>query len=370
MKALPTLYKKTPAGEEWQWTIGAEGNTIVTRWGRIGKTIRETRDVIKAGKNAGRSNATTPEQQALSEARSQWEQYLKKGYVESLAGARKGKVHSTIEGGLFPMLAHRYDQHGEKITWPAYAQPKLDGHRCIAIVKGGKCTLWSRTRKEVLSMPHIVKAIEALGIKDIVFDGELYVHAYRAKFEELTSLIRQDAPKTGHEVVQYHIYDLAGTGTFAERTEKIGKLLKGRKGPLVYVETKNVRDEDELMVTFESFLKQGYEGAIVRNAVGLYAENKRSFDLQKVKKFQDAEFKVVNVVEGRGFLAGHGIFVCVTKDGTQFEAKMVGALKDLKKFYEHPKLAVGRMLTVQFQGYTNKAGVPRFPVALRFREDI
>ncbi len=52
------------------------------------------------------------------------------------------------------------------------------------------------------------------------------------------------------------------------------------------------------------------------------------------------------------------------------EAKIVGALKALKPYYERPRLAIGRMLTVQFQGYTNKAGVPRFPVALRFREDV
>jgi len=207
-------------------------------------------------------------------------------------------------------------------------------------------------------------------LKEAVLDGELYNHDYRAKFEQLTSFIRPEEAKAGHDIVQYHIYDLAGAGAFAERTEFIRKAVKSKKGPLVYVETQKVQDEDELMVAFESFLDQGYEGAIVRNACGLYSIGKRSFDLQKVKIFDDAEFKVVGVVEGRGLLAGHGIFVCQTKTGTQFEAKMVGALKELKKFYEHPKLAVGKMLTVQFQGYTNKAGVPRFPVALRFREDI
>ena len=123
------------------------------------------------------------------------------------------------------------------------------------------------------------------------------------------------------------------------------------------------------MAAFKAFRKEGYEGAIVRNADGLYV-NKRSFDLQKVKEFDDAEFKVVGVVEGRGALAGHGIFVCVTKDGTKFEAKMSGAQAELKKFHQNPELALGKWLTVQFQGYTNKAGVPRFPVALRLREDV
>lgn len=365
----PTLFKKTALGADRQWSVAVEGTTIITRWGQVGGTIGEARDVVQAGKNIGRANATTPEQQARAEAQSQWEQNLKKGFVESLASARQGKEHRVIAGGIFPMLARRYDQHGAKIKWPAYAQMKLDGHRCIAVIKDGKCALWSRTRKPITSVPHIVAAVEALGLKNAILDGELYNHDYRAKFEQLTSLIRPDQAKDGHGVVQYHIYDLAGPGPFAERTKVIARALKGRKGPLVCVETREVRNEDELMLAFEAFCKQGYEGAIVRNADGPYI-NRRSFDLQKVKEFQDAEFKVVGVVEGRGLLAGHGIFVCVTKNGTQFEAKMVGPLKELKKFYERPKLAVGKMLTVQFQGYTNKAGVPRFPVALRFRQDI
>ncbi len=369
MKRFQTLYKRTQGGVEWQWTISVDKNTIIKRWGRINGTIQETREIIKAGKNVGRTNATTPEQQAVAEATSQWEEYLKKGYVESLDAARKGKVHSIIAGGIFPMLAHRYDKYAEKIKWPAYAQPKLDGHRCIAVIKNGQCTLWSRTRKPIGSVPHIIAAIESRGLKNAVLDGELYNHEYRDKFEQLSSLIRPEQAKAGHAVVQYHIYDFARPGTFAERAEVIKKLLKNRKGPLVCVETKKVGTEDELMIAFESFREQGYEGAIVRNADGLYV-NKRSFDLQKVKEFDDAEFKVVGVVEGRGALAGHGIFACVTKNGIGFEAKMVGALQDLKKFHERPELAVGRFLTVQFQGYTNKAGVPRFPVALRFREDI
>ena len=369
MKGFPTLYKRTAGGVEWQWTISVDGSVIIKRWGRINGTIRETREIIKAGKNAGRANATTPEQQAVAEAASQWELYLKKGYVKSLDSARKGNVHSIIEGGIFPMLAHRYDKYAEKISWPAYAQPKLDGHRCIAVIMNEKCTLWSRTRKSIGSVPHIIAAIETCGLKNGVLDGELYNHEYRDKFEQLTSLIRPDQATAGHAVVQYHIYDLAGPGTFAERTGLVKKLLMSQKGPLVCVETRMVRTEDELMVAFESFREQGYEGAIVRNAEGLYVNN-RSFDLQKVKEFDDAEFKVVGVVEGHGALAGHGIFACVTDGGIGFEAKMVGALQELKKYYERPELAVGRFLTVQFQGFTNKSGVPRFPVALRFREDI
>lgn len=127
-------------------------------------------------------------------------------------------------------------------------------------------------------------------------------------------------------------------------------------------------NEDEMMLAFEKFLEQGYEGLMVRNMKARYV-NKRSYDLQKVKEFQDSEFTVTGVEEGRGKLAGHAIFVCKTSSGVEFRAKMKGETSALKKYFEHPELALGKQLTVKYQGVTNKSGVPRFPVGIRFKED-
>ena len=107
---------------------------------------------------------------------------------------------------------------------------------------------------------------------------------------------------------------------------------------------------------------------MVRNFQGAYV-NKRSVDLLKVKEFDSSEFKVVGVEEGRGKLAGHAIFVCESGT-TQFRTKMKGETSRLKEYFENPTSVLGRMLEVKYQGLTNKAGVPRFPVALRFRDDV
>lgn len=366
---LDTLYKKTSTGASQSWEISTEDNVIVTRWGQVGGKIQETRDVVAKGKNVGKKNETTPAQQAEAEAQSQWEKKLKKGYVKTLDDALADKVDSVIEGGVSPMLAHRYDEQGHKIKFPCLVQPKLDGHRCIAVVKDGKCTLWSRTRKPITSMVHIQRAIENLGISDIVLDGELYNHDYRDKFEELTSFIRDAKVKPGAEVVEYHVYDIASDAPQHERQHELWTEVP-LSGPLVHVKTwREVQNEEDMMEIFDELLASGYEGAMVRNADAKYV-NKRSYDLQKIKEFIDAEFEVVGVEEGRGKLAGHAIFVCKTAEGVEFRAKMKGETALLKQYWDDPSLAIGRQLTVKYQGITAKNGVPRFPVALRFKEDV
>lgn len=366
----PRLFKLTSKGKPQFWDIATEGNVIVTRWGQLDGKVQETRDVIAEGKNLGKTNETTPAEQADAEALAQWEKKLKKGYVKTLASAEAGERDAVITGGIDPMLAHSFAKSGDKIKYPAYSQPKFDGHRCIATVSGGKVSLWSRTRKPITSMVHIQKALEDLCLVDgVVFDGELYRHDYRNNFEALTSFIRDTKAKPGAEVVQYHIYDSACDRDQASRTNTLEMVFIDVPdgSPLVRVQTDLVENEEELMARFEEYVALGYEGAMVRNLYAKY-ENKRSYNLQKVKEFLDSEFKVIGVEEGRGKLAGHGIFVCQAEGG-EFRAKMMGDIASLKQYWEKPELAVGRQLTVKYQGLT-KLGIPRFPVAVRFRDDV
>lgn len=390
MQWFPTLYKKNSTNDLLEWIIGVDGKTIITRWGQVGGAIQETRDIIDEGKNLGRSNATTVEEQALAEATSHWEKKLKKGYVKTKKDALGGKTDALIEGGIFPMLAHKFDAHADKLIYPCYLQPKLDGHRCISMIdEKGKCTLWSRTRKPITSMDHIVEAIERLGLHSTIFDGELYNHNYRDRFEELTGYIRRQEFSPGAEVVQYHIYDMPSSWGFAKRWEFLTSHIKlqlveppeisrhnmihSLPPAITPVGTWKVNDEDELMLEFQHYIDAGYEGAMARNAEGPYISlppPKRSYDLLKIKEFDDSEFEILRVEEGRGKLAGHAIFICRTVNGNEFGAKLKGKQEELKQYFDNPRLAIGRQITVKYQGLTNKSKVPRFPVAVRFREDV
>ena len=129
---LPTLYKRTSTGAIQQWTISTVGNVIHTTYGQVDGAMQTTSDTVDEGKNVGKKNATTPAQQALAEAIAKHEKQIKRGYVDSVEKAQAGTVDEVIEGGMSPMLAKTFEDHGAKLTYPVAVQPKLDGHRCVA----------------------------------------------------------------------------------------------------------------------------------------------------------------------------------------------------------------------------------------------
>ncbi|HVN97775.1 MAG TPA: hypothetical protein VMT62_15200 [Syntrophorhabdaceae bacterium] len=381
MKIFPPLFKKTSTGAIQFWEICVEPDLtftqnvpgiIKTTFGQLGtENPQQTSERIEAGKNIGKKNETTPLRQAEKEAEARWKKQKKKGYVESSEGAEAGEVDEIIEGGINPMLAHNFNKHGHKMLFPAYAQAKLDGIRCIAIIKDGACTLWSRTRKPITSMPHIIMELEAcFGNRDIIFDGELYNHAFRRDFEHIVSLVRQEEPDDRCTDVQYHIYDVVCEGTFDERWNKLSSLFAYYDDALFGVQLVKTLfvQEHEVMDQFESARSEGYEGLILRNPRGKYV-NKRSYDLLKVKEFDDAEFDIVGIEEGRGRLSGKvGAFICRTSDGKEFLAKMSGDTERLGDYFRNHGLWRGKRLTVQYQGLTGREGVPRFPVGVSIRD--
>lgn len=378
---LPTIFKRNSDGSIGQWAIevygaidpvtGREIGVLESCYGKVGGAQQIAKDLIREGKNIGRSNETSPMQQAVLDANSKFERKLKSGYCRTIEEAREGKTDAVIEGGVAPMLAQGYDKHAAKIRFPAFAQPKLDGHRCIAVVQDGKATLWSRTRKRITGVPHIARALEsAFPSESVVLDGELYNHDYRDNFNALTSFIRSATPKPGHEVVQYWIYDTVDDWPFERRTASLATIEDKLSDPLILLPTATVDDEESMIALFGEWLAMGFEGAMLRNANGRYKVGGRSYDLQKVKIMQDAEFELVAIEEGKGKMMGKAVFVCATETGATFKCKLVGALDSLAVYLQNPDDYLGKMVTVKFQNLHPETGIPRFGVALRFREDV
>lgn len=393
--ALPTLYKKTNTGAIQQWTISVEekmtGGLIRTTHGQVGGALQETTDLVVEGKNLGKANATTPYSQAEAEAQAKWTKQKKKGYVETKEAAEAGELDAVIEGGIAPMLAPnksypKDDDLVKRIQFPCYAQPKLDGIRCVAIIENGKATLWSRTRKRILSVPHIVAALEArFGDEEyLALDGELYSHEFKDNFEDLISILRKDEPDAEglYLQAQYHMYDLiqwkddsTPEKEFKDRTQSLHWLLDGASAPLFCVDTVKVQDLAALVEVYEACLENGYEGAMARNVNGAYAIGKRCPDIQKMKSFEDHEMMITGINDGRGKDAGTvATFdvalpcLCCGKGtpGTA-KARLKATYDRRRELFNKHDLWQGKKLTVTMKRWTAD-GMPYIPVAKAIRE--
>ena len=122
------------------------------------------------------------------------------------------------------------------------------------------------------------------------------------------------------------------------------------------------------MMYEERYIKRGFEGSMARNADSKYLFGYRSVDLLKVKRFLDAEYKVIGFTEGSAVESGAIVFICETDDGQEFSVRPTGTHDERKVWFAHGETFIGKMLTVKYQELSND-GVPRFPVGLHFREE-
>lgn len=359
---LPQLYSLSSKGKTQVWSIRVEGNELVTTYGVLDGKLQEERKAVQ-GKNAGKSNETTPEQQAELEAPRVWKTKVDKGYVESVA---------ELATPFLPMLAHKFDEHSDKIVFPCYIQPKLDGIRCMAYWVGDELILMSRGNKP-LNVPHIQKSLEESLAKDRVLDGELYIHG--KNFQEITRLVKKVRPES--VTLEYHVYDGFKVGKESKDfTDRIMELVDSVSNPDIngehlpayinMVENKLAWNPEQIQEAHSAFEAQGYEGIMVRNKLGPYKLKHRSTDLLKLKSFFDAEYKVIGHKIGKGRFEGVPVWICETEDGKTFDVVRKGTMEEKADDLANVESYIGQWLTVRYPNLTEE-NKPRFPVGHGFR---
>jgi len=120
---FPKLYKYTTLGQVQSWQIFTSGNTYWTEEGI--NELTKSDPTVCVGKNIGKTNETSPEEQAKLEAQAKWQKKIDKGYNEVL----------TKEKKFFePMLAHEYDKYKKLLfTVPTFIQPKFNFQHSYSI---------------------------------------------------------------------------------------------------------------------------------------------------------------------------------------------------------------------------------------------
>ena len=364
------LYKRDSKGKIRQWNgwveAGQGGRWLMyVETGLLdGNKVKNRPKIYYAGKQGRDAKG-----QALFELESKINKKRDEGYFDTIQEAKDTLV-------ILPMLALDFNKRGHNIDYPAIGQRKFDGVRSMASINpDGSVSLKSRKGKEFPHMNHLRQQVASLkGIPDGAFlDGELYSDTLT--FQEVVGLVRRESLKAGDEdklkQISYRLYDMLDPNNreagFQDRYNTL-KTILGSNPPQNLILTKNfeISDKADVKPLHDQFVKEGYEGIMIRNKDGEYGINKRSKNLQKFKEFYDQEFQIVGYEEGTGNDAGTVIWVCMTENGDLFKARPKGTREERTEYFQKGDDFIGATLTVRYFEMTDD-GIPRFPVGVAIR---
>ena len=351
---MRTLYGKDSKGDLRVWSIYTEGSEVVVKHGKLGGKIQEKRYTAE-GKSQGKSNETTPEQQAVIEAEAKYVKQLKSGYFPDKDDAL-GHIEFT------PQKANNYNDQAHKIVYPCLGQKKLDGMR-LMIDKNGQA--WSK-QGEPIELPSHWVGVKELAINCGGLDGEVYAGLKNQgglSLQRIISAFRkpnEDTPK-----LQYWVYDIPNSSTMLERSKTIEFLSKTVPPCVVLVHGVILKNENDADQFFEAKVNQGYEGVVYRNLDAKYEFGKRSYNLIKRKKRETTEATVYHVEMDRN---GWGILYCKLENSIEFKCQMkVDAAEKNYRLYENALELIGKTIEVEFEALSD-SGTPQKPVSIGIRE--
>lgn len=363
---FPTLYHNGKKDVIYSWDIHVEGNVITISYGQKEGKKTVTTEAIK-GKNIGRANETTPEEQAIKEASAHWLNKKERKYREVLEDAKENELNTL------PMLAKEFTAREKKIVYPVYVQPKLNGVRALARWVGNKVVLTSRQGKVWEHVPHINEALENILPNNDVFDGELYVHGLN--LQEITRLVKKQRPES--KSVEFNVYDCPvifskTSVNYKGRLEYLEEIFKDGFHPhdnkVKLVHTDEVHSKQSMLELYSYHIAFGYEGVMIRIPDSLYEFAHRSNGLLKYKEFKDAEYKIVGYKSGNGSYENCIVFRCVTPENKEFDVNMKATIAEKEEMLKEAESYIGKFITVKYFDLTEDK-IPQFPVGLAIRSE-
>ena len=282
-------------------------------------------------------------------------------------------------------LANTYDEKTAKKvnlrdqTW--MVSRKLDGVRCLVVVdENGVATSFSRSGKQFETLRKVEEEIEALDVRNVVFDGEMCsVDAEgNEDFQRMMKEIRRKDHTVENGLYQtFDMIDLAdfqsgvSEDTLLTRLSRLQDTIPEDAKFLSVLYQERVEGDDHLQKWRQDSQNAGWEGLMLR--LDTIYKGKRSKDVLKVKVMHDAEYRVKDVA--------YGPFRYV-QDGKEIEEEMLSAvmiehkgnqvrvgsgftIEQRQHLLQHPEDILNKVVTVQyFEESQNQSGEYslRFPV--------
>ena len=209
-------------------------------------------------------------------------------------------------------LAHPFQEKRVKDYDLVGLEPKLDGVRCIAILKNGHATLHSRNGKTISENYNetIIADLEKLASegkidKNIVFDGELM----GADFTSTVSQIHRKKGKGDVSSHHYNVFDWMpykdwlnqkSTLNCQKTREMLEDMCLDSRTKFIKIVHRVIMPPSAIKQMHDVYVGEGYEGIMIKTLDSFYKFS-RGHNVMKYKDFLDVDLEVVGFEEGEGF---------------------------------------------------------------------
>jgi DNA ligase-1 len=288
-------------------------------------------------------------------------------------------VNSSIVNKVYPKLipefkvalANSYKDYSEKFDffngeWGT--NKKIDGLRCIAVIKAGTPTFYTRKGREFTTLKVLSDSILSYNIEDCVLDGELCIVDENGaeNFKEISKVYKKkDFTIPNPKYIVFDVitieefFSQKGNTPIMKRIERIPELglseLFDNSKNFSLLTQNIINSKEDLEQWTEKASKNNWEGLMLRNLKVGY-EGKRTKNLLKVKKFSDAEFVVTSIETGPYSIVKDGknvVIETMTSVVTEYKGNKLSvgsgcSLDQRNRFYNNPNEIIGETITVKY----------------------
>jgi DNA ligase 1 len=291
-----------------------------------------------------------------------------------------------------PMLAKLADPANINPNDSWIIEPKYDGERIIAVNSDGDIALWTRRNIQAThKFPEILEALKRdVGSDNWILDGEMTVSG---GFRQLLNrnvedrfkirLLAKKIPATYNifDVIQYNNTDLKNKHLYKRKDTLIKSVHQDEN--IKIVPFQELKDPVE---QFQQYVKDGFEGAVIKNLYSYYEPGRRSDQWLKIKKGDTVDVHIIGATRSTSSIPFGALLM--EKDGKYFGKVGTGFSdqdrRDILKLLEENEaplnltvppdvepeiLVTSKPLLAEIKMQEMIKRSPRAPVWVRFRWD-
>ena len=269
-------------------------------------------------------------------------------------------------------LANKYFDKPEYVEGKEFAiTTKIDGGRIIAVKENGSVSFFTRAGQRYEGLVDLETEMAEIIPDNYVLDGEITLLNYKdydskTAYKLAMKITRADGEKHGVKMLVFDGMPITewkyqkSNFSWSDRRLMLACMTGFYNNSLTYFELLPIlyrgTDTSKILELLESEIARNQEGVMINICDAPY-EFKRTWNLQKVKKFQSLDLLVVDMEEGEGRLAGTlGAIHVRYKDGNTVKVGSGFSDEERKLYWEHPDLIMNKVAEIKYFSESEDSG--------------